>query len=219
MTNSDEQHLVQLIRQTCQHPHGSLERQEGLTEIVQRIQRKLWKDNSPHYWDALQRTWLYFCRNLCEATTGAQFDPDRASIVTWLNGYLKLEIKKAGIKAHEWDRRFVQPFVGEDGEEVHPIDNVADEPSTPGMLETTREWAETDLTGELSRVHLTKNPKVTCQMIILRRLPPETPWKELSGEFNEPIATLSTFYRRHCLPRLIQFGKEQGYLQEDFNHD
>lgn len=212
MANFNEQQLVPLIRKTCQQPHGSLERQEGLTEIVKSVQGRLWKDSSPHYRDALQRTWLYFCRNLCEARTAPQFDPNRASVVTWLNAYLKGELTKSGWQDGQAKQRMAPPVITSGGEIIDPLDAVPAPSDLPPMLETTREWAETDPAGELRRIHLKENSKVTCQVVILRRLPPETPWKVLSDEFNVPIATLSTFYRRQCLPRLRKFGEEQGYL-------
>ena len=212
MANFNEQQLVQLIRQTCQQPRGSLERQEGLTKIVKTIQGKLWRDSSRQYGDALQKTWFYFCRNLCEATTAPQFDPDRSSVITWLNAYLKYEIKKSLWQDGNTNQLTAPPLVTGYGEVIDPIDSVPAPPDLPPMLETTREWAETDLSGELRRLHLKENANVTCQVVILRRLPPETPWKALSDEFDVPIATLSTFYRRQCLPRLRKFGEEQGYL-------
>jgi hypothetical protein len=49
-------------------------------------------------------------------------------------------------------------------------------------------------------------------VLILRRLPPETPWKVLSEEFDIPSSTLSSFYQRQCLPRLREFGKSEGYF-------
>lgn len=215
MSNFDEDRLRQLVKQTCQHPPGSLERREGMTEIVQIIQKsgKLWKDSSRHYQDALQRTWLYFCRNLCESTTASQFDPARASVITWLNGYIKGELKKGGSEDKKELLIKAPTIVADDGIQVEAFTVVPAPPDMPPMLETTKEWVEADPTGELGQIHLKENPRVTGQIILLRRLPPdETPWKDLSKEFNIPIPTLSTFYRRQCLPRLRQFGEEQGYL-------
>ncbi|KYC37312.1 hypothetical protein WA1_47725 [Scytonema hofmannii PCC 7110] len=210
--DNGNQKIVRLVQQTCQHPQGSLERQEGLTEIVKLVQRKLWKDNSPFYQDALQRTWLYFCRNICEATTGEKFDPERSTVVTWLNAYLKLELRKFYTQGQKTAQRFVSVQISDKGEEFDPLDTVAAPVDVPSMLEVTREWAETDLTGELGSIHIKNHPEITCQAIILRRLPPETSWKEIAAEFKVPLATLSTFYQRQCLPRLLKFGEEQGYL-------
>jgi hypothetical protein len=61
---------------------------------------------------------------------------------------------------------------------------------------------EADESGELRECHSEKYPAVTAQVLILRRLPPEVKWKELSNEFKVPISMLSTFYQRQCQPRL-----------------
>ena len=89
MDTLDKQ-LCQLVIETCYYPRSSLERQKGLNEIVWRIQQsgKLMSCiGVPDYEDAIQQTWLYFCRNLCEATTGDAYNPERASVITWLNAY------------------------------------------------------------------------------------------------------------------------------------
>lgn len=65
-----------------------------------------------------------------------------------------------------------------------------------------RAAVEADESGELRECHSEKYPAVTAQVLILRRLPPEVEWKDLKNEFNAPISTLSTFYRRQCIPRL-----------------
>jgi hypothetical protein len=36
----------------------------------------------------------------------------------------------------------------------------------------------------------------------------------LSEEFGLSIGTLSSFYKRQCLPRLRKFAEEQGYLED-----
>jgi len=78
-----------LVAQACQHPAGSAQRQEILTKIIRLAANKLWKENTPYYQDALQQTWLYFCHNICEGNTGKPYDPNRGSVLTWLNFYLK----------------------------------------------------------------------------------------------------------------------------------
>jgi hypothetical protein len=86
----DEQ-LSQLVARTCKHPPGSIERRRGLNHLIQAIVKsgKLWWENTSYYEDALQQTWLYLCRNLCEVNTGAQYDPTRSRVTTWLDRYLK----------------------------------------------------------------------------------------------------------------------------------
>jgi hypothetical protein len=90
-----EEQLRQLVAETCRHSPGSIKRQQGLTQIIRLTSRsdKLWKDHADYYEDALQQTWLYLCRNLCEAVTGQAYDPEKSSIITWLNGYLKWRLQ------------------------------------------------------------------------------------------------------------------------------
>lgn len=198
MNELDEQ-LRQLVAETCRHPRGSLERQRGLNQIVYLIQQsgKLLKGYGvPDREDALQQTWLYFCRNLCEATTGCAYDPQQASVITWLNAFLK--------------HRLFSPPPPPIVLEPYELDFVHAPQEAQPILEEILEWVKQE--GQLRRIHLRDRPDINCQVLILRRLPPETPWKVLAKEFGAPVATLSNFYQRQCFPRLLNFGKEQGYL-------
>ena len=76
-----EEQLKNLVVETCQHPQGTIQRQRGLNKLIRIMQRsgKIWRDSSPDYEDALQKTWLYFCLNL------SVYDPTKASLITWFN--------------------------------------------------------------------------------------------------------------------------------------
>lgn len=212
-----ETRLLHLLTEACKHPAGSPERQKNLTKIIRLIKNKLWKENTPYYQDALQQTWVYFCQNICEGNTGRPYDPNRGSIVTWLNFYLKKRLHDFYINnQNEQLVTSPTPFrdfsSGENNQTVDPVENIPANPDVPSLLEEVRRWVETDPEGELRRIHITNHPQVTCQILILRRLPPETSWKTLAVEFNLSISTLSSFYQRQCLPHLRNFGKSQGYL-------
>ena len=71
---------------------------------------------------------------------------------------------------------------------------------------------EADPQGELRGIYITNRPDVTAQILILRRLPPETSWKDLAADYKLSVSTLSSFYQRQCLPRLRKFGELEGYL-------
>ena len=187
-----EELLRQLVIETCRHKYTSSDRQRGLTRLVRLIIKsgKLWKDNAAYYEDALQQTWMYFCRNLCEATTGEKYNPNQSSVITWLNAYLKRRLQDARIQEQ---KKLAQT-------------------ATEKILEMTKQWAKTDPDGELQSIHIQGHPLVTCQVLILKRLPPETSWKTMSAEFNISISTLTSFYRRQCIPRLRKFGELQGYM-------
>ncbi len=218
-SNSDHSHhqplsnrLKQLVIETCQHPKGSPQRQRGLTQLIRLLTDQLWHTSAAYYPDALQQTWIYFCRNLCEATTCRAYNPDVATPVTWLNTYLKYRLKDFQI-AEDRDRRTTLPVSSfscrEDGP-LDPLDRIAAQPDIPPWLEQIKAWAESDL--DLEQIHVSKHPTVTARALILKRLPPETPWKTLSAEYGISIGTLSSFYQRQCLPKLRDYGKSQGYF-------
>jgi hypothetical protein len=209
-----DQQLRQLVEETCGHPQGSLARQKGLNRIIWQVQRshKLLRGvGVPDYEDALQQTWLYFCRNLCEAVTGDRYDPNRASVTTWLNAYLKRRLQDLRQQAIQQKEMTIQSPLSDS----HPLDFIENLPDTcdsSPLLEDVRLWIQQE-GQKLRRIHLRDRPDVNCQVLLLRRLPPETPWKELSQEFGVAIPTLSSFYQRECLPRLLEFGKRQGYIE------
>jgi len=213
--NQLEEKLRQLVKEACSHPPGSAQRQRNLTQIIRLVSRKLWKEHKPYYQDALQQTWVYFCQNICEGNTGRVYDPERSTIITWLNVYLKRRLQDFFIDKQKQQVKTVTPKVqnfgsGQSGEMLDPIDILPAQPDVPPLLEEVKKWVQTD--PELKRIYITSNPKVTCQVLIERRLPPEESWKDLAAEFNLSISTLSSFYQRQCLPRLRKFGESEGYL-------
>lgn len=212
--NDLDQQLIQLAIETCQSPPGSLDRQRGLNRLIGLIQKsqKLFKDQLPDYEDALQQTWIYFCRNLCEATTGDQYDPQRASLTTWINAYLKRRLQDYQMQLAQESTRRMSNLVTENGEVIDPVNLIPAQPTPPDLLGEVKQWLEQEQL-HLRRTHIRNHPEANCYLLISRRLPPETSWESLSETLNIPIATLSNFYQRECLPRLLKFGQSQGYLE------
>lgn len=207
-----EEKLRELVQEACRHPAGSLLRQRRLTEIIRLTATRLWRESTPYYQDALQQTWLYFCRNICEA-----YDPDRGTVVTWLNVYLKHRLYDSYLKIQEENSRKASASVqqsasGDKSDIIDPVENVAAPPDAPPILEQVKLWAECDADGELRQTHIQGRPEVNCQILILKRLPPEVGWKELANEYGLTVSTLSSFYQRQCIPKLRQFAQQEGYL-------
>jgi len=214
MMNEAEQQLRNLVKEVCEHPPGSIKRQRGLTQIIRLTMPKLWREASPYYADAVQQTWVYFCQNICEGKTGAQYDPSYSSVATWLNAYLKRRLQDGfiGQQKQQASQALSRSRLSEAEEMPDPIENLAAEPDVPPILESVKAWVEADTSGELRRTQIEGQPAITAQVLILRRLPPETSWKELAIEFGLSVSTLSSFYQRQCLPRLRKFGESEGYL-------
>ena len=207
--------LFRLVQETCAEPPGSARRQRGLTKIIRGLNGQLWHTYDPYYADALQQTWIYFCRNLCEAATADRaYDPQVAKLTTWLNAYLKRRLQDFQIAEIRHRQTTVSNTVrGKDGDgALDRIDSIPASPDIPPLLEHVRAWAESDADGSLRAAHISKHPTVTAQLLILKRLPPETSWKTLAAEHSISIGTLSSFYQRQCLTRLRTFGQSQGYL-------
>ncbi|WP_434686183.1 sigma-70 family RNA polymerase sigma factor [Pseudanabaena minima] len=207
-----EQQLKQLVQETCQHPHGSIARQRALTSLIRLINRsqKLWKDSSTYYEDALQLTWLYFCRNLCEAITAkSAYDSDRSNVITWMNAYLKRRLQDMYIENQQQQLQHVL----EEGEDRKITDQIVDliiaPPQPSNLLDQVRQWVESDKTKVLQRTYIRDRADVNAQVLILRRLPPESSWQILAQEFALPISTLSSFYQRKCIPLLKEFYEQQ----------
>jgi hypothetical protein len=205
-----EQQLKQLVTETCQHPQGSIARQRALTSLIRLINRsqKLWKDSSPYYEDALQLTWLYFCRNLCEVTTAkSAYDSDRSNVITWINTYLKYRLQDMYIENHQ--QQIKSGLIEREDINDAGIDQVIDRIAAPvqssNLLAQVREWVELDKTKVLRRTYIRDRADVNAQVLILKRLPPETNWQNLALEFSLPISTLSSFYQRKCIPLLKEF--------------
>ncbi|MEH1906834.1 MAG: sigma-70 family RNA polymerase sigma factor [Nostoc sp.] len=212
----DEQ-LKYLVTQACRYQPGSPQRQKLLTQIIRLTSNKLWRESTPYYQDALQQTWLYFCRNICEGLTGQTYDPTYGTVITWLNAYLKRRLQDFYLnqnleQAITIPLRIRQSISDGIVQTIDPVDNLPATPQAPPILEDLEIWAKTDSEGELRRTCIKERPDVNCQVLILKRLPPEVSWKELSEDFGLSIPTLSSFYQRHCLPRLRKFAELEGFL-------
>ncbi len=199
-----EEQLQRLVDEACGHPLGSQQRQKLLTRIIRLTASRLWRENTSYYQDALQQTWLYFCHKICGA-----YDPTRGSVITWLNTYLRWRLRDF---QYNNQPLIYQSPLGKAGDFIDPVDQLAAPSDVPPILENVRLWAQADFNGELGRTHIQGRPDVNCQVLILKRLPPEVSWKELSAEFGLQVSTLSSFYQRQCLTRLRKFAEKEGYL-------
>ncbi|MDZ7991590.1 MAG: sigma-70 family RNA polymerase sigma factor [Nostoc sp. EfeVER01] len=216
MVQFDEQ-LRRLVTEACGHQPGSPQRQKLLTQIIRLTASRLWRETTPYYQDALQQTWLYFCRNVCEGLTGQIYDPNYGSVITWLNAYLKRRLQDFYLKQNREQATTVPLRIRQStssgiSETIDPVDNLHATPQAPPILEELEIWAKTDSDGELRGTYIKGRPDVNCQVLIIKRLPPEVSWKDLSEEFGLSIPTLSSFYQRQCLPRLRKFAELEGLL-------
>jgi hypothetical protein len=198
--------LSKLAIEICQEPPGSHLRQRKLTLMIKELSRKLWKENSPYYADALQDTYLFMTRRLCDL-----YNPEKAKVETWLNNHLKWRI--FALKKEDYEEaktRVYMPTNPEDG--LDPIVNISAEPEPEySWVDAVRDWLLEDQTGELRSIHMKNRPDINVQSISLSRLPPdETSWSDLAKTYESTIPGLSAFYQRKCVPRLKEFLEGEG---------
>lgn len=209
------QQLRDRIQALCQYPPNSRERRQGFNQVVRMIQQsgKLWRSSTPYYEDALQDTWLHFSRNLCEATTAEHpYCAADCAVMARLNAYLKRRLQDYAVRSTQEQQQREPPRRLNDGSLIDPVEQLQAAEAAPPILEAVQAWVAADPTGELQATHIQGKPIATCQYLILRRLPPETPWKVIAAELGISIATLSGFYEKQCRPRLRRFGESEGYL-------
>jgi hypothetical protein len=206
--NNLAQQLQQLVTEACAHPAKSLIRRQKLNEVVRLVTQsdKLWRQNRLYYKDALQQTWFYFCRNI------DRYDPRQCSVITWLNNSLKWRLQDCCKAEAENRARTIAPSESDNGHITDLVANLPASPEISPILKETYEWVQTDPDNELRKIHIKGYSHVTCQTLILLRLPPEEPWKEIAQKFNLPPSTAPNFYKRECLTRLRNFARRQGYL-------
>lgn len=185
---------------------GSPARQRHLTKVIRQVTPKLWRESVAYYQDAVQQTWVYFCKNVC-----GRYDPELGSVSTWLNAFLKRRLQDFYIESQKRRSREISSLQSRDGESIDVIDNLADvdrsilDAEQP-LWEKVRAWAQADTTDELRSTYIKGHPEVTCQVLILRRLLSEASWKQLSEEYGIPIPTLNSFYQRKCMRFCVTLG-------------
>ena len=208
----------QLIHIACACEKDSLQRQSHLDQLIRQLMAsgKLWRQaDIPEvdYQDILQKSWIYLCCNLCEAATAAlPYDPQRASVLTWINAYIKMRVLDYRLEKERMQQERIPGKRLEDGTVIDPIAMLPAPAEPSPILQEMLDWLERD-SAILRRIHLRDRPDIHCKALILRRLPPnETAWKQLAQEFGVAESTLQGFYRLKCLPRLQEAGRQLGYL-------
>ncbi|MDY6899255.1 MAG: sigma-70 family RNA polymerase sigma factor [Cyanobacteriota bacterium] len=209
--------LRRLIASACKYPAQSLERQQFLAEVYLLVMKsgKLWKEHVSYYNDALQEMWEYCCQH------PEEYNPDIKGPIVWLDDELKKRLRRMRDGKYRQQRRFFIVKQTEQGVTNNPIDDILASPEIQPALEIwerTILWVQQDPDKRLRNVYFRKRPEINAQVLILKRLPPNTPsWKEIAAEFNlnpQEAKDLPKFYNRKCLPLLREFGLSQGYIEE-----
>ncbi|MDJ0708680.1 MAG: sigma-70 family RNA polymerase sigma factor [Leptolyngbyaceae cyanobacterium MO_188.B28] len=214
--NELNQKLCQLIAEASQYPLKSLERQQRISEVHRLVMKsgKLWREGSSYYTDALQEMWEYCCQH------PETYDPTVKQVITWLDDYLKKRLRRYRDARYRQQQRLLVVLESEKGKITDAVDTLSAPPDiqpTLDIWQATLDWARTDPDGTLRRTIFRKRPAINGRALILRRLPPDTPWADIAAEFKLNPAEakdLPKFYHRKCLPLLRKFALSQGFIEE-----
>jgi hypothetical protein len=213
----DHQRLLELVSKACQHPRGT-QRNRYLNRLIRDIAKsgKLWKENTPYYADALQKTWEFLSKNLCEATTAKQpYDPTRSQITTWLNSYLKKRLLDYRLEEQAENQRQQSrelPLSFDDRDNNYElVETLEAKLDLTSYLEEFLEWIEKDPTGELKSKHLPKRPDVNCQILLQRRCWSGQSIEQIAADLGCKSSALYNLYKREGRPLLQKFAGDRGY--------
>ncbi len=210
---------LELIAKACQHLPGSLGRGRFLDKLIREIVKsgKLWKENTPYYQEALQKTWIYLSQNLCEATTAKRrYNPEESCISTWLNAYLKMRLldcrlEEQKAKQKQKHRRIVSLEGEQDEAIVNSIENQPAEPDSSFYIAEVIAWIETDPNNELKSRHIRGKPQINCQVLLQRQCLYGQSLREIAKELGCASSSLYELLNNDCRHLLQKFCEDQGY--------
>ena len=189
----------------------------------------IWKGYSDHpnqvdiYEEALARTWEWFGKNFCK------YQPERASFVGWFNMKLKfISIEVYHEFKDDRSNRESSSVDKETGDELHPLDRLADPDQDPEALVLLSQvlvhihaWLE-EKKRLLCRLCIARYPSANCYVILSMRLPTVdvktntlTLGKNLSDialSLGIPKSDISRCFYKKCLPELVTFLKGIDFL-------
>ena len=137
-----------LFEQACQ-THNAVRSRKTRLLIVRILQssNQIWRGGGgvlpEHYEEAIARTWEWFSNNL------ESYDSERASFVHWFNHHLNWRIIDIQREMTQAQQRRQQPFVGESGETLDPLENIP-APDPDRWKETIALWLELVKTDDSS---------------------------------------------------------------------
>lgn len=211
-----EKQLRQLVVEISGYPIDSVERQSAFSKVVQLVMRsrKLWRESTPYYPDALQEMWEYCFQNIDHPEQG--YNPDICGVVTWLDDRLKKILRRHRDRARRQRSRQAFSTQLQDGQVLDPVDRLMAPPDPQSALDLwiqLLEWVKADPEEILSSRVCLRYPHINAQTLLLRRLPPdEQSWDIIATDLSANKTYIAQWYSRYCNPLLRTWGKSQGYL-------
>ena len=229
----DEQ-LYRLIVDVCQYPLKSPKRRKAMNLLLVEIQilPGLTKSAHPDYLDALNRTFEWVNRQLCQ-----DFNPNKPLIqkrlLQWVNSYLRWRITDLKLQG-KGDRSLDAP-IGDGKTETSLLEllpttgfEIPTRSGLDGYIEQIEreqkqqvglkfeQYVEQDPKEKLRNYHPRTYPTCNCQLLssrVLLKNPPDK-FSAIAREHNINYQTLKSHWERNCRPLLQAIAQELGYQKE-----
>lgn len=197
MTNDSRTQLDTQLKELAllaqRHPHATKGRRIALTQLVNAI----WQSGKlchPYkgqfqlfyqdiYDEAVQNLFFY----LCQDDNINKYDPERSSVMTWVNMLLTKRFFPEAIPK----------LVGTKNEINLETSHLENLPSVPpiSLFEEVRQYIESDPDKIFINEHIKGHPYANFQAIAIKRYSGVT-WKDISAQWGIGITTLNKFYLR-----------------------
>ncbi|MEM7796252.1 MAG: sigma-70 family RNA polymerase sigma factor [Cyanobacteria bacterium P01_C01_bin.118] len=210
--------LRRLVEEACRHPVGSPKRQSAFSEIFRLVMqsKKLWRESSLYYADALQEMWEYCFLKVDDPEDG--YKPEVCRVTTWLDNRLKKILRRYRDRSRRQLNRHAFAVQFEDGQILDPVDSLMapqDSQFALDMLTHLLNWVTKDPDEVLRSRVCAKYPNVNAQILLLRRLPPmEQSWADIAEELGADKTYIAQWYSRYCNPFLRDWGRANGYIDK-----
>jgi RNA polymerase sigma factor (sigma-70 family) len=201
-TDKDEkdEQLKQLALIAQQHPPLTSGRQLALRQLVNEILQsgRLCRPQSGQflgiyqdiYDDALQELLLYICQNI------EKYDPERATVMGWVNMLLERRFFKEAIPKHLEQRTIKRMNLSD-------LDQFVSSHKDESLTEIIKECIELDSDNLFKKETITNYPLANFQTIAMQRFSGKS-WKEIAEELNLKVSTVSSFYSR-CINKFSPY--------------
>ncbi|EAW36444.1 hypothetical protein [Lyngbya sp. PCC 8106] len=197
----NEQQLQALALEVQQHPIDTTARRIIVSKLIDTIYRSR-QLTRPYqgqfqgvyediYQEAVQNLFLYICKNI------DKYDPQRGKFMTWVNMLLSRRFFREAIPkvigtANEIN---LESSILENLEDLATKER-EDEDDYIRTFQKIRRYIEIDPKGIFRQAYIKKYPEVNFREIAMKRWSGVS-WKDISDDFNIPVATLSNFYQRN----------------------
>ena len=209
-----------LVEQALACPPDSPERRTVLTEVVRLVMlsKRLWRESTSYYPDALQEMWVYCFQNIDHPEYG--YDPEVCTVITWLDDRLKKNLQRYHYRKRQQGKRYLTPFQLEEGKVVDPIDTLVaptDARTALSLWNAVLTWVQEDPEQILRKRSCSLYPHINAQTLLLRHLlsPGKHSWSDIATELGAPKDYLAKWYNRHCISLLREWGRANKYLDEN----